>query len=231
MERKNDRLPIFTERFRELQGERSNTEFADFLGISRQTVGFYCNGDRVPDALTLIKISQKCSVSADWLLGLCNAKTRDAELKKVCEYTGLSEQSVKSIRSYCCTLDVGDDIAFSPTFFLNKILESPDLYKSMTFTFEAVSAAMTKEHNIYSVVTQKRDKAQTDQEFLAEVNKFISETSDMLEPYGKVIINAKQAEEYCLMKAREHLTSIIVSAFEDMEDDIRERIEAKMQEL
>ena len=72
MERKNDRLPIFTERFRELQGERSNTEFADFLGISRQTVGFYFNGDRVPDALTLVKISQRCGVSADWLLGLSN---------------------------------------------------------------------------------------------------------------------------------------------------------------
>ena len=64
MERKNDRLPIFTERFRELQGERSNTEFAEFLGISRQTVGFYWNGDRVPDAITLIKIAKKCEVSA-----------------------------------------------------------------------------------------------------------------------------------------------------------------------
>ena len=45
MERKNERLPIFTERFRELQGDRSNTEFADFLGISRQTVGFYKNAE------------------------------------------------------------------------------------------------------------------------------------------------------------------------------------------
>ena len=83
MERKNDRLPIFTERFRELQGERSNTEFADFLGISRQTVGFYCNGDRVPDALTLIKISQKCGVSVDWLLGLSTAKTYCAEIAQI----------------------------------------------------------------------------------------------------------------------------------------------------
>lgn len=53
MERKENRLPIFTRRFRELQGERSNTEFADFLGLSRQTVGFYCNGDRLPDVITL----------------------------------------------------------------------------------------------------------------------------------------------------------------------------------
>ncbi len=71
---RNDRMPIFTERFRELQGERSNTEFADFLGISRQTVGFYCNGDRIPDAYMLRCIAEKCNVSADWLLGLSDIR-------------------------------------------------------------------------------------------------------------------------------------------------------------
>lgn len=66
------RFPEFTERFRELRGERDNTEFGKFLGISRQTVGFYCNGDRIPDALGLKQIAEKCGVSADWLLGLTN---------------------------------------------------------------------------------------------------------------------------------------------------------------
>ena len=69
---KNNRLPVFTNRFRELQGERTNTEFADFLGMSRQTVGFYCNGDRIPDAVVLRQIADKCAVSADWLLGITN---------------------------------------------------------------------------------------------------------------------------------------------------------------
>ena len=32
MERKENRLPIFTERFRSLQGDRTNTEFADCFG-------------------------------------------------------------------------------------------------------------------------------------------------------------------------------------------------------
>ena len=77
MERKNERLPIFTERFRELQGARSNTEFAEFLGISRQTVGFYWNGDRAPDAVTLTKISEKCNVSSDWLLGLSQFRNKE----------------------------------------------------------------------------------------------------------------------------------------------------------
>ena len=94
MERKNDRLPIFTERFRELQGERSNTEFADFLGISRQTVGFYCNGDRVPDALTLVKISQKCGVSTDWILGLTKDKSSQP---RVADMLGISSTAVDKL--------------------------------------------------------------------------------------------------------------------------------------
>ncbi len=97
MERKNERLPVFTERFRELQGEQSNTEFSEFLGISRQSVGFYLNGDRVPDAITLIKIAEKCDVSSDWLLGLSDIKAREGEIKQVCNYTGLSALSVNNL--------------------------------------------------------------------------------------------------------------------------------------
>lgn len=97
MERANNRLPIFTKRFRELQGKQSNTEFADFLGISRQTVGFYFNGDRVPDAITLTKISERCGVSTDWLLGLSNVQSVDGKLKQVCSYTGLSESTIDQL--------------------------------------------------------------------------------------------------------------------------------------
>lgn len=92
-EEKN-RFPIFRERFRELQGDRSNTEFAELLGISRQTVGFYCNGDRIPDALGLKEIALTCGVSADWLLGLSDVKTNDIKLREICEATGLSERAL-----------------------------------------------------------------------------------------------------------------------------------------
>lgn len=99
MERKENRLPIFTRRFRELQGERSNTEFADFLGLSRQTVGFYCNGDRLPDVITLSQIAEKCSVSTDYLLGQSDVRTQVPEIQSICKYTGLTESAVEWIHS------------------------------------------------------------------------------------------------------------------------------------
>lgn len=66
---KKNRLPILRERLNELMGELSTTEFADKVGVSRQTMGFYLNGDRIPDSATLMLICKSCNVSSDWLLG------------------------------------------------------------------------------------------------------------------------------------------------------------------
>ncbi|GAA6394905.1 hypothetical protein I4100191B2_23870 [Clostridiales bacterium] len=93
---KKPRLKVFQKRFELLRKEHgsNNTDFAEFLKMSRQTVGFYLNGDRVPDALNLIKIAEKCNVSADWLLGLTNTRSQDIEIKQICEKIGLEEQVI-----------------------------------------------------------------------------------------------------------------------------------------
>ena len=99
---KKDRMPLFRINFNILKkkyGFETNEEFAGFLGMSRQTVGFYLNGDRIPDALILAHIANKCDVSADWLLGLAEVPTRDEKVKFVCEYTGLSENIVQILNS------------------------------------------------------------------------------------------------------------------------------------
>ena len=96
---KQDRVPIFSKRLLELKGNRNNIEFAECLGISRQTVGFYLNGERVPDAENIKLIAEKCNVSADWLLGLSDVKRVKPELASVCAYTGLSENAVSQLIS------------------------------------------------------------------------------------------------------------------------------------
>ena len=98
MKQETARFQAFTDRFRELQGDRSNTEFAQFLGISRQTVGFYCNGDRIPDALGVRDIAEKCGVSSDWLLGLSDVRSADGEIRQMCKYTGLNQEAIENLR-------------------------------------------------------------------------------------------------------------------------------------
>ncbi len=43
---------------------------ASIVGVTRQSIGYYQNGDRTPDAVTLGKIAKGLGVSADYLLGL-----------------------------------------------------------------------------------------------------------------------------------------------------------------
>ena len=106
------RMEVFKIRFHELRGDKSQDAFADELGISRPTVGFYENGTRLPDALTLSQIATKCNVSTDWLLGLSETKQYQGTLTEVCNYTGLSEETARrlhlyfsSYRDYCSIID------------------------------------------------------------------------------------------------------------------------------
>lgn len=91
------RFPIFAERFYKLRKDMSQAEFAKLTGLSRPTIGFYENGSRLPDALTLKQICKKCKVSSDWLLGFTEEQTTNIDLKRVCDYTGLSENVINII--------------------------------------------------------------------------------------------------------------------------------------
>lgn len=90
-------MPIFRDRFNLLRGNKTQAEFATELGMSRATVAFYCAGDRIPDALTLRDIAEKCNVSTDWLLGLSDVKTVSPSLLGACDYTGLSAEAAEKL--------------------------------------------------------------------------------------------------------------------------------------
>lgn len=96
---KSGRVPVFKTRLNILKGDLSVSEFAEKIGLSRQTTGFYLNGDRVPDAQTILQICQECNVSADWLLGIApeNVQTTDTKLRTVSEVTGLSDVAVRTL--------------------------------------------------------------------------------------------------------------------------------------
>lgn len=90
----NARMPILRERLLKLQGDMSATDFADKLGLSRQTVGFYLSGKRIPDSETLAQICNCCKVSADWLLGLSNDPNIESP---TVDQLGLSPEAVKQL--------------------------------------------------------------------------------------------------------------------------------------
>lgn len=67
----------FAERLSEIRKRwhYSQTDLAKHIGVSRQSIGFYENATRTPDAEFVMKVARHFCVSADWLLGLSDTPT------------------------------------------------------------------------------------------------------------------------------------------------------------
>lgn len=121
------RMPVFAERFAELRGDKTQGEFAEFLGISRPTVGFYENGTRLPDAAVLCQIAKKCGVSADWLLGISEYKGVDSGYVTA-QDMGLTEDAASVFTELINKFEDGRDPAgfsegeYCPKKLINDIL-------------------------------------------------------------------------------------------------------------
>lgn len=88
---------IFAERFLKLRRDQTQAEFAEFLGVSRPTVGFYESGERIPDAITLERIARRCNVSADWLLGLSDNPSVKENNQIAQKTLGISPEAVENL--------------------------------------------------------------------------------------------------------------------------------------
>lgn len=95
---KND---VFIKRFAELrkENEESNRDLQEIFGLSVSAVINYQTGKRTPDIAFLHKLAEHYNVSADYLLGLSDAKTTEQDMKIACEVTGLSEKAIENIKS------------------------------------------------------------------------------------------------------------------------------------
>ena len=69
-------------------------ELAKQLNVKDNIVSYWCKGDRTPNTTQIIQIANCLNVSTDYLLGLTDVATNDKDLKFVCEYTGLNENSI-----------------------------------------------------------------------------------------------------------------------------------------
>ena len=88
---------IFKVRLNYLIEEKGVTqkELADYVGITRQSIGFYTRGERSPDINTLKKICEYFNVSADWMIGRINKRVTNITNNEIIEKLGLSDASIK----------------------------------------------------------------------------------------------------------------------------------------
>lgn len=123
MQRKGDINKYFIDNLKQLRWENNLTqkELAEKVGISKSSIGFYENGDRIPDINTLSALADFFNVSTDYLLGRTDVKSMDLDTRIISEKTGLSEDVLSKIICsintdkpiYVETRDSDDESAFS----------------------------------------------------------------------------------------------------------------------
>lgn len=95
MESKNTCVEVFGKRLKELRKANGYTieQFADMVGISKSTLGYYENDKRMPDIEILARIADTLNVNADYLIGRTNTTAQKGKMKTVCKFTGLSDSA------------------------------------------------------------------------------------------------------------------------------------------
>lgn len=143
---------IFSRRLKELRLERGLTieEFANKVGISKSSVGYYESQNRVPDIIVAGEMADVLDVSADYLIGRSNARTQEPKLKSICDKLGISdiavhmltnlkEENINRLRIINLLLeqadsDIEDDYELSGKYegsFLNAVCRYLDRYKTV----------------------------------------------------------------------------------------------------
>lgn len=91
-----DETKNFADRLQSLIAESGKPikELAAGIGVSTGALSKYQNDAAVAGIDALVKISNYFHVSTDWLLGISEARKRDAEVRQVCNYTGLDENTI-----------------------------------------------------------------------------------------------------------------------------------------
>lgn len=196
------KLPVFAKRFRELRGDMTQDKFADFVGISRPTVGFYENGDRLPDALVLKKIAEKCHVSSDWLIGLSDNKKSDYLF--IGEITGLNDNSIEFLRRLINEKINGlyaagfDDSMCSPKEILNMMLNDHIFFDALVSFADAINFKNTPKPSL-------------------EEHRQVLKKYPTLEKKGLAIVSYRDLAEYKMQEAKESFESLLFITKHELE--------------
>lgn len=74
-------------------------ELAAVLSVSDNVISYFTKGTRQPNIEQLIKLADFFDVSTDYLLGRTEVQSTDADIKAVCEYTGLDEMAIYTLQT------------------------------------------------------------------------------------------------------------------------------------
>ena len=73
-------------------------DLAKHLGVTDNTISYFCSGARTPKAEQIAEIAHFLNVSSDYLLGIDDYPSADKATKELCATLGLSDLSIKYLQ-------------------------------------------------------------------------------------------------------------------------------------
>ena len=142
MESKNTCVEVFGKRLKELRKANGYTieQFADMVGISKSTLGYYENDKRMPDIEILARIADTLNVNADYLIGRTNTTAQKGKMKTVCEFTGLSDNAAEYLAQLVKDKDYEKLSIINHLFY--ELSEDYDFYSYETQNGEEVASSV-----------------------------------------------------------------------------------------
>lgn len=95
----NDTIPTCLRKLRKEAGVPQHI-VAEAIGITRQCLSNYENGQSSPDLDRLDSLANYYGVSADYIRGASEVKTADVTVQAMAEYTGLSADAIIMLHDY-----------------------------------------------------------------------------------------------------------------------------------
>lgn len=80
------------------KANKMQKDLASHLGVTDNTVSYYCSGSRTPNTAQIIEISKFLNVSADYLLGLSDIQTSNIDKKEICRRLHIPDEMYDILR-------------------------------------------------------------------------------------------------------------------------------------
>ncbi len=80
--------------------ERGKTqkELAEVLGVTQNTVSYFCTGTRTPNTEQIVKIADYLNISSDYLLGRTDVMTTQGDIATTCKYIGCNDKTAENLQ-------------------------------------------------------------------------------------------------------------------------------------
>lgn len=108
--------------------DKKQKELANAIGVTDNTISYFCGGKRTPNLQQIIAIAKELNVSTDYLLGVSGTPSVDEDIQVACKTTGLTENAVDAIKKFGESRDV-----------LNHILKESDYLEDILIDIDKLA--------------------------------------------------------------------------------------------